>query len=290
MPGRALVLGGGGLSGIAWEVGMLAGLADAGIDLVAADVVIGTSAGSVVGAQLTNGVPLASMYEAQLADASGEIKAAFRTLDLVRFVIAAIWPGSDAAARSRLGHLALRAHTVSEAERRAVIGRRLAHLQWPERPLLVTAVDAETGEPRVFDRASGVLLVDAVGASCAVPLVWPPVTIGDRRYIDGGVRSVANADLASGCDRVVVLAPITRALRRSGRIRAQLASLGASVRSIVVAPDAQAQRALGPNVLDPAYRAASARAGRAQAAAVAARVREVWLGAWLAARDVGPRP
>jgi NTE family protein len=165
---------------------------------------------------------------------------------------------------------------VPEAERRAVIERRLPSAALPERRLVITSVDAETGELRVFDRDSQVPLPEAVAASCAVPIVWPPITIGGRRYIDGGVRSAANADLASGCDRVVVLAPITYALRRSSRIGNQLASLGASVRSVVVSPDAQARKAIGGNVLDPAHRVASARAGHAQSAAVADSVAAVW--------------
>lgn len=56
--GTALVLGGGGITGIAWEIGILAGVARAGVDLTDAEVVVGTSAGSVVGAQVTNGVSL----------------------------------------------------------------------------------------------------------------------------------------------------------------------------------------------------------------------------------------
>jgi NTE family protein len=167
---------------------------------------------------------------------------------------------------------------VPESERRAVIEQRLPNRSWPERRLIITAVDAETGELRAFDRDSGVPLPDAVAASCAVPLVWPPITINGRRYIDGGVRSIANADLASGCDRVVVLAPVTLALRRSGRIDRQLALLGPQLRSVVVSPDAQARKAIGSNVLDPAHRAASARAGRVQAAGVADAVAAVWSG------------
>ncbi len=77
----------------------------------------------------------------------------------------------------------------------------------------------------VFNRESGISLLDAVAASCAVPLVWPAATINGKRYIDGGVRSSANADLATGCGRVVVLAPILASLRRSGRISRQLATL-----------------------------------------------------------------
>ena len=276
-PGRtALVLGGGGVTGIAWELGILAGLSAAGVDLTLADIVVGTSAGSVVGAQILSGVGIEDLYEGQLADATGEIAARMGLVATAQFLMNALWPGDERRGRARLGRAALRARTVPESERRAVIEHRLATQVWPQRRLIITAVDAESGEARNFDRESGVALVDAVAASCAVPIVWPPITIGGRRYIDGGVRSVANADLAAGADRVVVLAPITIALRRSGAIANQLASLGASVRSIVVSPDAEARRAIGPNSLDPAHRAGSARAGRAQAATVASAVRAVW--------------
>jgi NTE family protein len=273
---RALVLGGGGITGIGWELGMLAGLCAAGVDLIQADLVVGTSAGSVVGAQIRSGVAIEDLYSAQLADATGELAARMGLSAMARFVIGNIWPGDERHGRAWLGRAALRAHTVPESTRRAVIEQRLARSDWPEQRLVITAVDAESGEPRAFDRDSGVGLIDAVAASCAVPLVWPPITIGARRYIDGGVRSATNADLAAGCDRIVVLAPITVALRRSSAIKNQLASLGPGVRSIVVSPDAQARRAIGSNVLDPAHRAASARAGRAQSAAVAARVAAVW--------------
>jgi NTE family protein len=118
--------------------------------------------------------------------------------------------------------------------------------------------------------------VDAVAASCAVPMVWPPMTISGRRYIDGGVRSGANADLATGCGRVVVLTPTTGSLRRSGRISNQLETLGPKVHSAVISPDNEARTAMGRNALDPAFRAASARAGRAQAASVRDQVAVVW--------------
>jgi NTE family protein len=273
---RALVLGGGGVTGIAWEIGLLAGLAEAGVDLRSADLVVGTSAGSVVGAQILSGVTLDDLYTAQLAEATGEIAGKLGVGFLLRFAISAMWPGDERNYRARLGRAALKARTVPEAERRAIIEQRLPNRAWPERRLLITAVDAETGESRVFDRDDGVRLLDAVAASCAVPLVWPPITVNGRRYIDGGIRSSANADLAAGCDRVVVLAPLTVALRRSGRIDRQLAALGPDVRSTVVSPDAQSRRAIGGNVLDPAHRVASAHAGRLQAADVAAAVAAVW--------------
>jgi NTE family protein len=273
---KALVLGGGGVTGIAWETGLLAGLAEAGVDLTSADQVVGTSAGSVVGAQILSGVTLEDLYAAQLAEATGEIAAKMGTGVLIRFVISALWPGDERSGRARLGRAALKARTVPESQRRAIIEQRLPNRSWPERRLLITAVDAETGELRVFDRDSGVPLADAVAASCAVPIVWPPITINGRRYIDGGTRSIANADLASGCDRVVVLAPVTVALRRSGRIDRQLAALGPGVRSIVVSPDAPARSAIGGNMLDPAHRVASARSGRVQAAGLAEKVAAVW--------------
>ena len=273
---RALVLGGGGVTGIAWETGLLAGLAEAGVDLTSADVVVGTSAGSVVGAQILSDVTLEDLYAAQLKDATGEIAAKIGMGAMMRFVIGSLWPGDERRGSARIGHAALKARTVPESERRAVIEQRLPSRSWPERRLIITAVDAETGELRVFDRDSGVPLADAVAASCAVPLVWPPITIDGRRYIDGGVRSPTNADLAAGCDRVVVLAPVMFALRRSRRIDNQLASLGPGVRSIVVSPDAQSRRAIGSNVLDPAHREASARAGHLQAAGVLDAVAAVW--------------
>jgi NTE family protein len=273
---KALVLGGGGVTGIGWELGVLAGLAEQGVDLSDADVIVGTSAGAVVGAQLTSGNAVPELYAAQLAGATGEIAASFGKAQLLRMVLAGLLPGSEQQTRARLGKLALNARTVSEAERRAVIEKRLPVHDWPDRQLLIPVVDAETGEAVVLDRNSGVSLVDAVAASCAVPLVWPPVTINGRRYVDGGVRSGSNVDLAKDCGRVVVLAPIPRSLRRSGRISEQLAGLGPKVHSVVVSPSDDARKAMGRNALDPGFRAASAKAGKAQASSVRDRVAVVW--------------
>jgi NTE family protein len=270
------VLGGGGVTGIAWETGLLAGLAEAGIDLSSADLVVGTSAGSVVGAQILSGVSIKDLNAEQLIEPRAEIPAKIGTTTLLRYAAAMLWPGGEEQARARLGRAALKARTVPESERKAVIKRILPAGSWPERRLLITAVDAETGELRVFDRDGGVSLLEAVAASCAVPLVWPPISIDGHRYIDGGVRSIANADLAAGCDRIVVVAPVTFALRRSGRIENQLASLGSGIRSAVISPDAEARKAIGANVLDPAHRVASARAGHTQSAAVAESVASVW--------------
>ncbi|MGA5302436.1 patatin-like phospholipase family protein [Nucisporomicrobium flavum] len=276
MEKRALVLGGGGVTGVAWEIGLLHGLAERGLDLTTADLFVGTSAGSVVAAQLTGGTPVAELYEHELADTSGDPNATIGSRVLLGFVLAALWPGGRARGRARLGRAALKARTVPESERRRAIAARVRRDEWPAARLLVPAVEAVTGEVAVFDARSGVSLIDAVAASCAVPLVWPPMTVAGRRYVDGGVRSVANVDLARGYDRVVVVAPLVAAARRADRPAAQARALGPGVRSAVVSPSDAALTAIGRNPLDPSRRAPAARAGREQAADAAERVREVW--------------
>lgn len=273
---KALVLGGGGISGIGWEIGLLTGLAELGLPLSTADVVVGTSAGSVVGAQLTSGAALPDLFAEQIREPTGEISTRLGVRVVFRYVLANLLPGGDQRARARIGKWALAASTVTEAERRAVIAQRVPQQEWPERSLLIPAVEAGTGEVAVFDRDSGVPLMEAVAASCAVPLVWPTITINGKSYIDGGMRSPANADLAAGCDRVVVLAPIQTAFRRSGQIAAQLAGLGPKVHSTIVGPDADSRKTMGRNALDPAYRAAAAWAGYHQATAVRDRVAVAW--------------
>ena len=277
----ALVLGGGGITGIAWEIGVLAGLAEAGIDLTGADLVVGTSAGSVVGAQITSGAPLEEMYARQLEPPVQERVARMTRGTLIRYGWAMVASrGRDVEFRRRIGALALAAEaaglTPTEQERLEVIGSRLVSREWPERELVITAVDAATGEFRTFDRKSGVPLVHAVAASCAVPGVYPPVTIDDRRYVDGGMRSAANADLVHGYDRLVVLAPIPRGVGPMASVDAQVTGMVSRV--AVVSPDQASRAAIGRNVLDPAAREPAARAGRAQAAQVVSRVSEVWAG------------
>jgi NTE family protein len=277
MTDRALVLGGGGITGIAWELGLIAGLAERGIDLTGADLLVGTSAGSVVGAQIATGVDVEERYAAQLVPPAGEIAAALGRGTMVRFGLAMVGLRDPQRVRARIGRLALKARTVPEAERIRVIGERLPVHEWPERALRIATVDAHTGEFVILDREAGVPLVEAVAASCAVPGIWPPVSTGGRRFIDGGVRSPANADLAAGFSRVVVIAPIMRGIGPLVGVDAQVAALRADGSLVtVVSPDAGAVAAIGRNVLDPSRRAGSARAGRVQAAAVADAVAAVW--------------
>jgi NTE family protein len=267
---RALVLGGGGVAGIAWMTGLLAGLADAGQDVTEADLLVGTSAGSVVAAQVGSGLSLDALFARQTEPAlqAREIPV---ELDMQKFAaeFGALLTGVTSAqdAQRRMGAYALAAKTVPEAERLAAVGSRLPSPEWPSRRLLLVAVDAETGETRVFDRQSGVDLVDAVAASCAVPGIWPPVTIGGRRYVDGGVRSSDNADLAAGHARIVVISPLGLdppfpSPMPLQTVVEQLRSEGSAV--TVITPDEASVAAIGTNPLDPATRIPAAQAGRAQ--------------------------
>jgi NTE family protein len=276
MAKSALVLGGGGVTAVAWEIGVLAGLAHNGVDLTEADLIIGTSAGSVVAAQITSGVGLDQLYANQLTAPEFELSARMSLSTLLKWSAAVMTTRDPQAFRARIGRLALAASTPTEAERRVVIESRLPVHIWPARPLKIPAVVAETGEFVVFDADSGVSLVDAVLASCAVPWVWTPTTIDGTRYIDGGVRSPVNADLAAGCDRVVVIAP-----ERSGggpmpRLANQIRELRKAGRVSLEVPDAASRAAIGRNRMDPARRIPSARAGLAQGAAIAAEVAATW--------------
>jgi NTE family protein len=271
--GQALVLGGGGVAGIAWMTGVLAGLAEAGQDVTGADLIVGTSAGAAVAAQVGSGLLLDALFARQV-DPALQAREIAAELDLEKIAaeFGELLTGMTSAdtaqeAQRRVGAFALAARTVPEAERRAAVSSRLPSPQWPARRILLVAVDAETGETRVFDRQSGVDLIDAVAASCAVPGVWPPVTVGDRRYVDGGVRSSDNADLAAGCARIVVLSPLGDdspfpSPMPLPDVVGRLRSEGSAV--TVITPDEASVAAMGINPLDPATRLPAAQAGLAQ--------------------------
>ncbi len=272
----ALVLGGGGVAGIAWETGVLRGIADEspGLadELVGADVLVGTSAGSAVSAQLSAGCPLTELYERQVSDESAEIDPGVSGAQVAELFLAAMVKADTTVTQKLrgIGEVAVSAETVSEPVRRAVIAARLPDHDWAERDLRITAVDVATGTRVVFDKRSGVPLVDAVAASCAVPGVWPPVTIGERRYMDGGVGSTINIDVADGCSSAVVLVPTGQSAPSpfGPGPAAEIAAFAG--RTFGVFADEQSLAAFGSNLLDPASRIGSARAGRAQGRRVAA--------------------
>lgn len=277
MTGRtALVLGGGGVAGIAWEVGVLVGLAEGGADVLGADLLVGTSAGSSVAAQVSAGLSPDQLWARQTDPAQQNHEFVPEGVSLER-----VWERmlqiqaehSDIAEiRREVGAMALATETVPEAERYAVIEGRVPVREWPERPLVVPGVNATTGEPVIWTKDSGVPLVDAVAASCAVPGIWPPVTIGDVRYVDGGIRSMVNVDLAAGFERVVVVAPLTDAA-----LDDQVAALreAGAVVDVIIADEA-AVAAFGTDPLSPGTRVPSAEAGKAQGLAVASTVAGHW--------------
>jgi NTE family protein len=267
---HALVLGGGGVAGIAWMTGLLTGLAEAGDDVTGADLMIGTSAGANVAAQIGSGLPLSELFARQ-ADPSRQPPEIMAELDVQK--LAAELGDYLAGARTpaetlrRIGAYALASQTVPEAVRRSIIEGRLPSHRWPARRIQLTAVDAATGQLQVFDSASGASLVDAVAACSAVPGIWPAVTIGASRYVDGGVRSADNADLAAGCRRITVISPIgfDSLIPSSLPLRQEVAKLRADGSAVtVIVPDAASAAAIGTNSLDPATRTPAAKAGLAQ--------------------------
>jgi NTE family protein len=290
---RALVLGGGGSAGNAWVIGVVAGLYDAGLDVTQADLIIGTSAGSTAAAQMTSATPtdlLAAILAAGSQPRTGPAgsdggragaESAAKVMEATGRIIAAAEDPADM--RRRLGAAALESDAASDGSRqarwRATVAARLPGQRWPHRRVLITAVDAHTGEPVVFDRSSGVDLVDAVAASCANGF---PYAIGDSRYIDGGYRrSSENADLAAGCRRVLVLSPLggrTRAPLDWGmQLAAQVDELRAGGSRVeTVLPDGRSREAFGSTMMDLSRRPLAARAGHDQGRTLAGELTDFW--------------
>jgi NTE family protein len=293
---RALVLGGGGSAGNAWEIGVIAGLFDAGLDVTEADLIIGTSAGSTAAAQITSATQptelLANILAAAPQPRTGPVGSdGGRVLnvpvaDHMETTSGIIGAAQDAAdMRRRMGAAALEMDAASgssgQTQWRATVAARLPSQHWPQRPMLIVAVDAHTGEPVVFDRHSGVDLVDAVAASCANGFGVPPYSIGDNRYIDGGYRANENADLAAGYGRVLVLSPFGGRSRTpvdwGTHLAAQVDELRArGSRVETIFPDSGSRDAFGVNVMDPSTRPPAARAGHNQGRALAEQLTEFW--------------
>jgi NTE family protein len=293
---RALVLGGGGAAGNAWLIGVIAGLFDAGLDVTEADLIIGTSAGSTAAAQISSATPPAELLASILAAAPQQrtgpvgsdggrvpIGPAADHMERTNGIIGAAEDAADM--RRRMGAAALEMDAASggsgQTRWRATVAARLPSQRWPERTVLIVAVDAHTGEPVVFDRHSGVDMVDAVAASCANGFGVPPYGVGDSRYIDGGYRRNENADLAAGYMRVLVLSPLggrTRTPLEWGmHLAAQADELRArGTRVETILPDSNSRNAFGSNLMDLSTRPPAARAGYNQGRALAGQFTEFW--------------
>src|SRR5262249_61532820 len=180
--------------------------------LLDVDVMVGTSAGSTVAAQLGSGLGLDALFDRQTTASSAELSPNVGIDEITELFTAAMLTANTTKAEKlqKIGAVALSTATVTEAARHEVIAQRLPSHDWPDRVTRISAIDTATGELITFDGNSGVGLVHAVAASCAVPGVWPPVTIGDRRYMDGGVGNIVNTALANDCDIAVVLVPSGR--------------------------------------------------------------------------------
>jgi len=292
MSERALVLGGGGSSGNAWEIGIIAALFDIGLDVTEADLIIGTSAGATVAAQITSASPAQLLTDilsaapqppAGLVGTGGRrvpMKAVSDQMERTSRIIAAAADAADMRRRMGAGALELEAVADSSWQARwhATVAARLPSPHWPEQALLITAVDAVSGEPVIFGRHSGVDLVDAVAASMSSGL---PYRIGGNTYIDGGYRRNENADLAAGYARVLVLSPFGGRSRHPLDWGMQLASQvdelragGSRVETIF--PESSAEHLFGTNAMDLSLRPPAAQAGYNQARILTEQLTEFW--------------
>jgi len=291
---RALVLGGGGPVGIAWEAGLAAGLKEGGVDIARADFILGTSAGSFVGAVLAGGREPAALAQAQIElgraqaaaprDPNRPRPAAPDLAPLMRFMMDAPVDREPAPELlAKIGAFALSAQTIGEDEYLQSFGSlATGERPWPE-PFACTAVDAESGAFRMWAHGDAIPLAKGVASSCSVPGIYPPIAIAGRQWIDGGMRSSTSADLAAGHKRVLIVAVIAGGENdprlallgnRMERERAAIAEAGGA--SELIAPDEASRAVFGVNLMNAARRAEIAEAGIAQGRREAERLFNFW--------------
>ncbi|MBK1812845.1 patatin-like phospholipase family protein [Clostridium sp. YIM B02505] len=275
---KAVVLGGGGVTGIAWEIGIITGLLQEGIDLSDADVIIGTSAGSFVGTALASGYDMKKLYASQFILNESEVNVSVSSEVMKLWTEAFIYGKDDKMKIGKMfGDIAKKYPSiVSKEERQAVVESRLTTTIWPSK-LKVTAVDAETGVLHVFDKDSDASLINAVNASGAVPGLWPIVTFNDRYWIDGGMVSSTNAFLADSYDKVVILAPMPHKYGLVPSVKEDAENLQKRAAISLIIPDNESILAIGKNPYDPTYSTESAKAGFLQGIREAAGIYETWL-------------
>jgi NTE family protein len=266
----AVVLGPGGPVGTAWLAGLAAGLRRERVDLGAAELIVGTSAGAIVGAILAGGGDLDRLAVLPApADPAGGVRTDPERLAEVFATLGD--PGLEPAeALRRVGRLAVTASTGGEEAAIAQMRFLVGGVEWPDRPLLIPSVDAETGEAVIWDRHGAASLPEAMAASIAFPATAPPITIEGRRYIDGALRAGTNADLAGEAGVVILAEPMAHLSGTNG----VAAGDGVVVRLV---PDAEAIEAFGPDITDRARWAPAYQAGLRQAPEAAERIRAATL-------------
>lgn len=288
MTGRALVMGGGGTLGVAWETGLLAGLESEGVNLANADFILGTSAGSIVGSTIARGVSPNTMAEMQIAGARQQASAAAGASStpppdlskVMAFFMRMPETGEPPVElRREIGEVSRTSQTIPEAQMLAQFATMGVSGDWPKK-FACTAVDAASGEFKVWRAEDGVDFARAIASSCSVPGIYPPITIKDRLWMDGGMRSGTNVDVAAGHERVLAVVVIPMAIaneRMKARVTAESAAvLKAGGRFDMIAPDAETQDAFGPNLMDGSRRIQLIEQGMRQGKAEAARIKAFW--------------
>lgn len=261
----AVVLGPGGPVGTAWLAGLAAGLRREGVDLGAAGLIVGTSAGAIVGAILAGGGDLDWLAVLPPPTDPGGVRTDPQRLTEV-FATLGDTELERAEALRRVGRLAVTASTGGEDASIARMRSLVGTVEWPDRPLLIPAVDAETGEAVIWDRHGSASLPEAVAASIAFPATAPPITIDGRRYIDGALRAGTNVDLAGDARVLIVAEPMAHMFGTDG----VTAGEGVVVRLV---PNAEAIEAFGPDITDHATWEPAYQAGVRQAPDAAGRIR-----------------
>ena len=268
---------------MAWLSGVVHGLFDEGVDLRRADLIVGTSAGSIVGSWMATGVTFDELEARVLADTGILAAEAMGAVDLLALMeLFALWeklPDATPASLALVGEAAKLATTVSLSRFRELIDPELPQA-WPGTKFLATAVDADTGEFVVLDTTSGVSLADAVASSICVPGIFPPVPVKGRLLVDGGLRSGTSADLAASYDTVVVIAPIGSRSDgmdpAAGRLATHEVKTLEAAGSIctLMFPDDAANDTIGINRMDATISARVLAEGRRQGRAIASTI--VW--------------
>ena len=267
---NALVLGGGGPVGASWTAALLHGLVSAGLPLAESDVVLGTSAGSLVGAWLTMQpeelLSVPDRMRRRAAWHSSNAESGRGDQNLIRRVMAG---SSTAVVIAQAAAEAM--PPISSAQAEEMWRAALPEGEWPPN-LRAVSVDGNTGLAHAWSAADGIPLAVAVSSSTAAPGVAPPVLIADSFWVDGGVRSGTNADLIDSAEpgRVLVVAPM--ASDNLAREEAELTGRGHRVRVIVAEPFYGSIA----DMLDPGFIDVAAAAGASQARDVAADLTAWW--------------